>query len=80
MLLVGLRTPAAVHDERDADGRRLGCSPPQGPEQTWIEPGHAGNPVAEDGRAVRDGAVGRAERAAVPAAKVTQLAAHGVDG
>ena len=38
-----------------------------------------GTPFVEDGRAVRDGTVGLAERAAVLAAKVTELAAQGTN-
>jgi hypothetical protein len=80
LLLVGRGTPAAVHEELDADSRGIGRSPAQGPEKTWIEVGHAWNPVVEDGRAVRDGTVGLAERTAVLAAKTAELAAQGVDG
>ena len=64
LLLVRRGAPAAVDVEPDPVGRGIGRRPAQGAEQVGVEVGHGRDLVVEDRRAVGDGAVGLAERAA----------------
>ena len=64
MLLVRRRAPAAVHHERDAVARGVRRGPPEGREQGRVEVRDTRHLVVEDRRALGDGTVGLAERAA----------------
>ena len=58
-------TPATVDEDLDAVVRSRGGSSAQGAEEVGVELGYARNPVVEDRRAGRDGAVSLAQRALV---------------
>jgi len=80
LLLVLRGTPAAVDEELDPVVRGIGCSSPQGAEQSRVEVGNTRNLVVEDRRAVGDGTVSLAGRTTVLTAKATVLTAKDVDG
>jgi hypothetical protein len=64
LILVFWGTPATIDVERDSVVRGISCSLAQGTEERWIKVGYTRNLVIKDRRAVPDGTVSLARRAA----------------
>jgi hypothetical protein len=75
LILVLRGTPATIDVKLDAVVSGIDCRLAQGTEESWIKVGYTRNLVIEDGRAVGDGTVSLAKRAAVLTAKTTVLTA-----
>jgi hypothetical protein len=76
LILILRGAPATSYIELDPVVRGVTCSLAQGTKESWIKVGYSRNPVIEDRRAVRDGAVSLAKHTTVLTAKTTVLTAQ----